>query len=86
MYTWLIRQFPCSEWCVFRDIKSQTSESNPYLKFLNKPRHLVATWRPKEEFVMPSGSSISAAAPLLVDPKKTLSDKAKQVTNAVSNA
>jgi hypothetical protein len=69
---------------VFRD-ESETVQINPYLKFLKKPEHLAATWRPKDEFVMPSGMSLSAAAPLLVDPKKTLNDKAKAVTNAVSN-
>jgi hypothetical protein len=70
---------------IFRDIESETIERNPYLKFLKKPEHLAATWRPKDEFVMPSGMSISAAAPLLVDPKKTLNDKAEAVTSAVSN-
>jgi hypothetical protein len=69
---------------VFRDIESETVERNPYLKFLKKPEHLAATWRPKDEFVMSSGMSISAAAPLLLDPKKTLNDKAKAVTSAVS--
>lgn len=70
---------------VFRDIESETVEINPYLKFLKKPEHLAATWRPKDEFVVPSRMYISAAAPLLVDPKKTLNDKAKAVTSAVSN-
>jgi hypothetical protein len=70
---------------VCRDIESQTVQENPYLKFLKKPEHLAATWRPKDEFVVPSGMYISAAAPLLVDPKKTLNDKAKAITSAVSN-
>jgi hypothetical protein len=68
----------------FRD-SYETVQINPYLKFLKKPEHLAATWRPKDEFVVPSGMSLGAAAPLLVDPQKTLNDKAKAVTNAVSN-
>jgi hypothetical protein len=69
---------------VFR-IESETVQINPYLKFLKKPEHRAATWRPKDEFVLPSGMPLSAAAPLLVDPRKTLNEKAKAVTNAVSN-
>ncbi|XP_023718640.1 uncharacterized protein LOC111870518 [Cryptotermes secundus] len=65
------------------DIESETVQGNPYLKFLKKPEHLAATWRPKDEFVVPSGMYISAAASLLVDPKKTLNDKAKAVTSAI---
>jgi hypothetical protein len=61
-----------------------TAARNSYLHFLNKPEHLAATWRPKEEFVLPSGSRVSSATPLLLDPKKTLSGKAKEITKAVS--
>ncbi|XP_021931191.1 uncharacterized protein LOC110835365 [Zootermopsis nevadensis] len=73
----------CVNYPTSRHTESQTFESNPYLKFLNKPEHLAATWRPKDEFMMPPGSSITAANPLLTDPKKTLSYKAKAVTNAI---
>jgi hypothetical protein len=80
-----IRYFLCTySSTVFRD-ESKNVQKNPYLQFLKKPEHLAATWRPKDEFVVPSGMPLSAAAPLLLDPKKTLNDKAKAVTNAVSH-
>ncbi|GFG35729.1 hypothetical protein Cfor_05188, partial [Coptotermes formosanus] len=66
-----------------RDTESVAAERNSYLKFLNTPEHIAATWRPKDEFVLPPGSSISAATPLLLDSKKTLSCKATAITKAI---
>lgn len=68
---------------IFREHKAIVHETNPYIKFLKKPEHRAASWRPKYVFVVPPGSSVAAASHLLVDPKTNLSEKANAITNAV---
>ncbi|XP_069704889.1 uncharacterized protein [Periplaneta americana] len=66
-----------------REHKAIVHETNPYIKFLKKPEHRAASWRPKYVFVVPPGSSVAAASHLLVDPKTNLSEKANAITNAI---
>ena len=58
-------------------------EDNPYLKFLRKsPKH-AASWRPKDEYDL-SGRGLAGAKGLLMDPSRSVKEKADTITNAVS--
>ncbi|KAJ9596314.1 hypothetical protein L9F63_012647 [Diploptera punctata] len=66
-----------------REEKTKIVEDNPYLNFFKKSTKQAATWRPKDEFVIPTGTGIKGAKDLLKDPHRNLKEKANNVTNSI---